>query len=93
MKTFLVHIPEGDLMVASIEEFDPDKAHDDLREEIRLEIVQELQDALDAKESELDCAIADIETSIDEAQDCLRQAVSQLSDLTSNTAFCAEDEV
>ena len=93
MKTFLVHIPDGDLMSPSIEEYDADKTYDDMREGIRLEITRELQDALDSKESELDCQINDIESSIEEAKDALNQAISQLSDLTSMTAFCAEDNV
>ena len=80
-----------------IEEYDEgplkDKVRDELYEEIKSEIIEDIQNACDSKEGELDSQIADIEQAVESAKDTLNEIISSLSDLTANTAFRVEDEV
>jgi len=90
-------ISVGQFVVPTIEDFDlddvKDKLHDELRGEVKEELVQEIQDAADAKEAEMDSALADIDTAIEEAKEALQTAIALVDDLTTNTGFRVEDEI
>ena len=70
-----------------------DKLRDEVHEEVRSSLIEELQDAVNSKERELDAMIADIDTNIEDARHTLMEASNALGSLCTETGFYVEDEV
>lgn len=70
-----------------------DKIRDEVYEEVHSNLIDEIQDAINSKERELDSMIADIDTNIEDARQLLTEARNTLGSLVAETGFCVEDEV